>query len=84
KAVLITDPEGNQSLTEIEIQAHSDGDCLPINDRQTSHWINLTLPQKIREGRYRLQLDFCRRPFEQMPLKIISNEFEVFSPEPEG
>jgi uncharacterized protein YcbK (DUF882 family) len=84
KAALLPGPEESLSLTEIDILNQSPGDCLPINDRQTSHWINLTLPQKIKEGKYRLQLDFCRRPFEQMPLKIISNEFEVFSPEPEG
>ncbi|MBI4768050.1 MAG: DUF882 domain-containing protein [Deltaproteobacteria bacterium] len=80
KAVLITDPEGNQSLTEIEIQAQSNGDCLTINDRQTSHWINLILPKNIKEGRYRLLLDFCQRPFAQMPVNIMSNEIEILSP----
>ena len=82
KAVLLADQEGSNSLTEVDIQAQSAGDCLPIHDRQTSHWINLTLPQNIKEGRYRLRLDFCQRPFEQMPLKALSNPFEIvaFSP----
>ena len=82
KAILTAKPEGSNSLIEIDIQAQSAGDCLPINDRQTSHWINLTLPQNIKEGRYHLRLDFCRRPFEQMPLKTLSNEIEIipFSP----
>jgi uncharacterized protein YcbK (DUF882 family) len=84
KAVLITEREGSPSLTEIVLQAQSAGDCLLIQDRPSSHWINLTLPRNIREGRYRLQLDFCQRPFEQMPLKIISNEIEILSPVPEG
>jgi uncharacterized protein YcbK (DUF882 family) len=79
KAGLISDREGSPSLFEITIQAQSTADCLPINDRQTSHWINLTLPQNIKEGRYRLRLDFCQRPFEQMPLTIISNEIEILS-----
>ena len=50
KAVLMAEPEGSNSLIEIDIQAQSAVDCLPINDRQTSHWINLTLPQKY-QGR---------------------------------
>ena len=75
----MTDLEGSRSLTEIEIQTQSNGDCLPIHDRQSSHWIHLTLPQNIKEGRYRLRLDFCQRPFEQMPLNIISNEIEIRS-----
>lgn len=79
KAVLITSQEGSPSLTEIEIQAQSNGDCLPIPDRSSSHRINLNLPLNIKEGRYRLRLDFCRRPFEQMPLNILSNEIEIRS-----
>ena len=82
KAALIADREGSQSLTEIDIQTQSNGDCLPINDRASSHRINLTLPPNIKEGRYRLQLDFCQRPFEQMPLNIISNEIEILSLNP--
>jgi uncharacterized protein YcbK (DUF882 family) len=84
KAALIMEREGSQSLTEVAIQAQSTGDCLLIKDRPSSHWINLTLPQNIGKGRYRLQLDFCQRPFEQMPLKIMSNEIEILSPKPEG
>jgi uncharacterized protein YcbK (DUF882 family) len=79
KAAVITDREGSQSLTAIDIQAQSAGDCFPIDNRETSHWINLTLPPNIKEGRYRLQLDFCQRPFEQMPSNIISNEIEILS-----
>jgi len=79
KAALIPDREGSKSLTAIDIQTQSNGDCLPINDRSSSHWINLTLPPNIKEGRYRLQLDFCQRPFEQMPLNILSNEIEILS-----
>ncbi|MGA3085183.1 MAG: DUF882 domain-containing protein [Thermodesulfobacteriota bacterium] len=79
KAALITGREESKSLAEIDILTQDPGDCLPINDRQTSHFINLTLPQNIKEGRYRLQLDFCHRPFEQMPLTILSNEIEIVS-----
>ena len=77
RAALMTDRQGSPSLTEIDLQTQSNGDCLPIKDRETSHWINLTLPPNIKEGRYRLRLDFCQRPFEQMPLNIVSNEIEI-------
>jgi hypothetical protein len=79
KAILMADREGSKSLTEIDIQAQSAGDCLLIPDRSSSHRIPLTLPPNTKEGRYRLKLDFCQRPFEQMPLNIISNEIEIRS-----
>jgi len=79
KAGLIADREGGKSSTEIEIQNPSGGDCLPILDRETSHFIQLALPQNTQEGRFRLRLDFCQRPFEQMPQNILSNEIEIVS-----
>ena len=78
-AFLVSDPEGNNPLTEIELMTRETSDCLPIKDRAASHSIDLTLPQDIREGRYRVRLDFCQRPFEQMPSKIVSNEIEIIS-----
>jgi len=77
KATLISKSEGNIPVTEIDILTQDPVDCLPIKDRETSHWINLTLPQNIKEGRYHLRMDFCQRPFEKMPLNIFSNEIEI-------
>jgi uncharacterized protein YcbK (DUF882 family) len=82
KATLTAEPGGNIPVMEIDLLSQKPGDCLAINDREASHFIYLTLPQKIKAGRYRLQLDFCNRPFEQMPLTIVSNEIEVVSPGP--
>ncbi len=79
KAILVTDPDGNNPLMEIDIRTQETSDCLLIKDRTASHLINLTLPANIKEGRYRIRLDFCQRPFDQMPLKIISNEIEILS-----
>lgn len=81
KAFLVADSEGNYPLTDIGILGTETSDCLPVKDRATSHSINLILPQNIKEGRYRVRLDFCQRPFEQMPLKIVSNEIEIISTE---
>lgn len=78
-AFLVSDPEGNNPLKEIELMTRETSHCLPIKDRAASHSIDLTLPQDIKEGRYRVRLDFCQRPFEQMPSKIVSNEIEIIS-----
>lgn len=79
KIALITSQKGSSSSTEIDIHNQSAGDCLLIPDRETSHRIDLTIPDPIIEGRYRIRLDFCQRPFEQMPLNIFSNEIEILS-----
>ncbi|MEW6184595.1 MAG: DUF882 domain-containing protein [Thermodesulfobacteriota bacterium] len=77
QADLISDPEDNQKTNEIKLQTLSTDDCLPIPDRESSRQIDLTLPQALKPGRYRLRLEFCQRPFEQMPLSLLSNPFEV-------
>lgn len=77
KAVLVADPEGLYPLREIDIRTKETSDCLPIKDRAASHTIDLTLPHGLKDGRYRIRLDFCQRPFEQMPSTIVSNEIEI-------
>ncbi len=79
KAFLVADSEGGKPLTGIDIRGPETLGCLPIKDRAASHAIDLTLPQNIKEGLYRIRLDFCQRPFEQMPSKIVSNEIEIIS-----
>jgi len=79
KAALMNDSEGNSHLTDIEIQTKGPSDCIPINNRSASHSIYLTLPRDLKEVRYWIGLDFCQRPFEQMPQKILSNEIEILS-----
>ena len=82
KAVLTAEPSENNFQTEIDLQTPDLSECLPIPDRPASHAIYLILPEGLKKGRYRLGLDFCQRPFEQMPIKALSNEIEIlpFSP----
>ncbi len=77
KAVLTAESAGNDFQTEIDIQTSDPSECLPIQDRSASHAIYLFLPEGLKKGRYRLGLDFCQRPFEQMPIKVLSNEIEI-------
>ena len=69
--------EGDNPVATAEIRHKGDADCVMIPDRETSRFIALTLPPDLRGGRYRVKVDFCQRPFEQMPLSTVSNEIEV-------
>jgi uncharacterized protein YcbK (DUF882 family) len=73
---LVSDWEGERSLG---VNAGGNQECLLMQDRHASRFIFVDLPQGIPEGRYRIRLNFCQRPFEQMPLKAVSNEIEIWT-----
>jgi len=64
------------SLT-LELQNVNSADCLPVKDRRDSRFILTALPNDLKPGRYRIRMDFCQKPFEQMPETTLSNEIEV-------
>jgi uncharacterized protein YcbK (DUF882 family) len=74
---LVDDADGNHTLATAQISPPGDVDCIEINDRKSSRFIYLKLPTDLREGRYRIMVDFCRRPHEQMPLRTVSNPIEI-------
>lgn len=76
-AVLFKDIEGKNDATALIIQARNEEECILINDRNASRSIYAMLPAELESGRYRIQFDFCRRPFEQMPTMTLSNEIEI-------
>jgi uncharacterized protein YcbK (DUF882 family) len=69
--------EGDGTARASDILSADGNDCMMVRDRKMSRFIRLPLPKQIPDGRYRIRVDFCRRPFEQMPLSVMSNEFEV-------
>ncbi len=73
----VDDAGGNGTAATGEITFEDNSECAAIRDRNASHSISLPLPASLRNGRYRIRIDFCRRPFEQMPSMILSNEIEV-------
>jgi uncharacterized protein YcbK (DUF882 family) len=79
-SALVDAGDGNHTAATAPLRVRDDADCLAIPDRKTSHFIYLTLPKTLREGRYRIKIEFCRRPFEQMPLSTLSNPIEIFGP----
>jgi hypothetical protein len=76
-ATLFKHIEGKSEVTPLKIQTQDEEECIPIKDRNASRSIYATLPLGLKPGRYRIQLDFCNRPFEQMPTMTLSNEIEV-------
>lgn len=76
---LVGDREGEQSIAGLKLQNSGNQDCIFFRERRASRFIYMDLPQDIPEGRYRIRLNFCQRPFEQMPLKAVSNEIEILN-----
>ena len=77
---LVDAGDGNHTVATAPLRVGDDADCLSIPDRKTSHFIYLTVPKALHEGRYRVKIEFCRRPFEQMPLSTLSNPIEILAP----
>lgn len=74
---LVLDAEGERTAAGASLRPSQGTDCIWIGDRQASRSLSLDLPVEIQPGRYRLRLDFCRKPFEEMPAKTVSNEIEI-------
>ncbi|GLI33178.1 hypothetical protein DAMNIGENAA_06110 [Desulforhabdus amnigena] len=73
----VNDSEGSHTVAAAQIRNQEDDDCILIKDRKASRFIHLSVPPALREGKYRMKVDFCRRPFEQMPEWTLSNEIEI-------
>jgi uncharacterized protein YcbK (DUF882 family) len=80
KALLRQELEGPFKTSELEIAGMDRPECLPIPDRKASRFIYLNLPENLDPGKYRIQLDFCEKPFELMPAQALSNLIEIVEP----
>ncbi len=58
-----------------EIRAREE--CVPIRNRSEGKSVYVRLPNDLPSGRYRVDTDFCSKPFPQMPSTISSNVIEV-------
>lgn len=75
--IFADDAGGDNPIATAELKHKGDSDCVMIPDRETSRSIDVTLPPNLRGGRYRIKVNFCQRPFEQMPQSVVSNEIEL-------
>jgi uncharacterized protein YcbK (DUF882 family) len=76
-ATLVNDFEEKNRQVTLSVQTQPEEECSVINNRTASRFIYGTFPVETEPGRYRVRLDFCKKPFEQMPSMIFSNEIEI-------
>lgn len=81
-ATLVSDSEGLRTVAPVQVETPRQEDCLMVRDRKASRFIYVLLPRELSPGKFRIRVDFCRRPYEQMPLKVVSNLIEFIAPSP--
>ena len=52
-------------------------ECAQVRNRADGKSLRVLLPNNLPTGRYRVRIDFCNKPFPQMPSTITSNPVEV-------
>lgn len=70
------DPE--KPVAGMKIAGSGSDACSIIPDRKAARFLLADLPPDLPAGRYRIQLRFCRKPFEQMPDDLFSREIELY------
>jgi hypothetical protein len=75
-------PQGDSKVAVAVIRTEDESDCVMIRDRLAAQSVYFSLPRNLEEGRYRVMIDFCRRPFEEMPPGTVSNEIELIGHAP--
>ncbi len=71
------DPAARGHQLPLGVDNQQSAPCLQLDNRKATHLLSTSLPASLPSGRYQLQLDFCRKPFPQMPAQVISRQFEV-------
>jgi uncharacterized protein YcbK (DUF882 family) len=69
--------DSEKPVATASIATEEKNDCIRIADHKASRFLYLTIPAGLKAGMYKVRLDFCERPFQQMPAEISSNEIEV-------
>jgi uncharacterized protein YcbK (DUF882 family) len=72
--------DSGKAVAQAQIDSDDQTACIPIADRKAARFLSVALPPGLSGGRYRAKLDFCDKPFSQMPAEIFSNEIEVLAP----
>ncbi len=61
----------------IAIQTKNKSGCIMISDHKSSRFLSASLPPKLPAGKFRVKIEFCEKPFSQMPSEVFSNEIEL-------
>jgi len=52
-------------------------DCYSVDERKKARFLYVTFPKKLKPGRYRLKMEFCKKVHDEMPDTKFSNVFEI-------
>jgi uncharacterized protein YcbK (DUF882 family) len=74
---IIRDSAEELVVAKADIRSTGESECIMIKDREAARSLYISLPESLTEGTYRIKLDFCDRPFEQMPEERVSNKIEI-------
>ncbi|SHO48010.1 YcbK family protein [Desulfopila aestuarii] len=64
-------------LALMALQSDTPGECIKIDTRKATRFLDAQLPTTLAAGSYRVQVDFCEKLFLQMPDNVLSGEIEV-------
>ena len=76
-ATLYSAAESATAVVPLALQSTVRTECMKIASRKASRLLSTRLPDDLPAGRYRIEMEFCQKPFAQMPDKALSNEIEV-------
>jgi uncharacterized protein YcbK (DUF882 family) len=76
-AVVESAETGEQAPLALGLPAPTGSDCILLQDRKATRFLHATLPPTLPAGRYRIGLQFCSKPFPQMPDAALSNAIEI-------
>ncbi|MCL2459065.1 MAG: DUF882 domain-containing protein [Desulfobulbus sp.] len=64
-------------VTGVRLNYVDENDCLRIGDRKTARSLTTLMPAYLPPGKYVIKMEFCEKPFEQMPSEAVSNPIEL-------
>ena len=79
-ASLFSPADAEKPVAQMRIATNNTSDtsdCLLISDHKASRFLYAALPPQVVAGRYTVKIEFCNKPFAEMPSALVSNEIEV-------
>jgi hypothetical protein len=74
---LVREGEGDQAGVKAELRHEGKAQCVFLPDRKSTRFLYVTPPPDLKEGRYRVTVHFCRKPYPDMPDRTVSNVIEI-------
>lgn len=79
RATIVKDRGGDVEVASTNIESNDLAECILIRERRVSRFIYMTLPRDLTPGMYRIHIEFCERPFKEIPSSTLSNAIEVIT-----